>query len=171
MQMAKEKYTVCLWSGAGYYLHAIEVYEESEEEALSKAVLRAFKENHRILGFKATEQEIKRICSNYKEEIKNYENEDEFITNYLNYHFLDSIGYYIHMDNTRIEKGWELYNNRTPMRDLYEYVGENYLNMSKEQLRGYIVETLYRLSNILNKTEYLEICDMIEEDVDPSSVE
>lgn len=40
------------------------------------------------------------------------------------------------------------------MKDLFQYVAENYYKMSKDELRTIATEALYHLSTILNKEQY-----------------
>jgi len=106
-----DEYTVCLWPGAGYVLYAFEVTAFNDEEALEKAVKKALDTNRNILGFYSNKHEIKELLYYYKEETKKYEDNHDFITQYLNYYYIDGLNYYVHMDNTKIENGWNLYDN------------------------------------------------------------
>ena len=112
-----EKFTVCLWPGSGYWLLPLEVLADNEEEALTEAVKRAINEEYRILGFESTEENIKEKTEYYEKELEKYEDEYEFITNHLNYYFIDELNYYLNMDNTKIEKGWGKYNNSIPLEE------------------------------------------------------
>ncbi|NCU41494.1 MAG: hypothetical protein EOM19_02080 [Candidatus Moranbacteria bacterium] len=112
----EKKYTICLWPGMGYWLFPFEVLAYHEEEALTKAVERAQNEDYGILGFKSDdEKEMKSLLEYYEKERKEYEDDHEFITNYLNYTFLGDINYYLNMENTRIEEGWNRYPNSIPL--------------------------------------------------------
>lgn len=110
-----EKFTVCLWPGAGYILFAIEVLASSEEDALTKAVERALNEEYSILGFEDTEEKVNDLLSYYAKEYEKYDDYLEFFTSYLNYYYIGDLNYFIHMDNTKIMKGWGLYENSIPM--------------------------------------------------------
>lgn len=109
-----EKFTVCLWPGAGYILFPFEVEAESEVEALYKAVERAKKEDYSILGFDYSEEKINEMCADYPES-KNWEHKSDFVEEHLNYYFMDETGYFLNMDNTKINEGWGLYENSIPM--------------------------------------------------------
>lgn len=113
----EKKFTVCLWPGAGYITFPIEVLASSEEDALTKAVERALVEDISIYGFKDTEEEVNDLLSYYAEEYKEYDDYLEFFTSYLNYHYISDLNYFVHMDNTKIEEGWNLYENNIPLKE------------------------------------------------------
>lgn len=119
-------YTVLLWPGMGYILFPFEVKAKDAEEALERAFERSKKENYQILHIESTKEELERIKKDYEKEILNFCNRrkitkvteeelEEFITGYLNYYFLSYNGIYLNMDNTRIEEGWNLYENSIPL--------------------------------------------------------
>lgn len=111
-----EKFTVCLWPGAGYITFAIEVLASSEEDALTKAVERALNEDISIYGFEDTEENVNDLLWFYPEDYKEYDDYLEFFTSCLNYHYIGDLNYFVHMDNTKIEKGWGLYENSIPLK-------------------------------------------------------
>ncbi|NCC55434.1 MAG: hypothetical protein EOM11_08150 [Erysipelotrichia bacterium] len=113
----ENKYTVNLWPGAGYITFAIEVLASSEEDALTKAVERALAEDIPIYGFKDTEEKVNDLLSYYAKEYEAYDDYHEFFTSFLNYYYVGDLNYYVHMDNTKIEKGWNLYENNIPLKE------------------------------------------------------
>ena len=103
---------VLIWSGAGYHLAEFWVYVKGDdaEAALEQAV--AWCDNHedgKDLIF--TINEVEDMAEqDYAEELANYDGDlDEFITNYLNYVYVDateygaSQPYYVLGENLRIE--------------------------------------------------------------------
>jgi hypothetical protein len=112
---SENKFTVCLWPGSGYVLFPFEVEAESETEVLENAVKKALDTNHNILGFYRNKKEIKELLYYYKEERKKFDRDYEFITQYLNYYFIEELNYFVSMENTKIEKGWNLYENSIPL--------------------------------------------------------
>lgn len=109
-----KKYTVCFWPGAGYMLLPFEVEAENTIDALYKAVERAKKEEYNILGFDYTEEKVNELCEYYPES-KDYEYKSDFIEEFLNYYFMDEIGYYLNMDNTKVFTGWNKFSNSIPL--------------------------------------------------------
>jgi hypothetical protein len=114
----EKKFTVSLWPGAGYSLFPIEVLASSEEEALTEAVKRAINEDYFIYGFKNKEEEVNDLLSYYNEEFKCYVDYYEFFTSYLNYYYIDELDYFVHMDNTKILEGWNLFYNSIPLKEI-----------------------------------------------------
>lgn len=112
-----KQYTVCLWPGAGYVLYAFEVEAESEDDALTKAVERALAEDFNIYGFEDTEEKVNDLLAYYAKEYEDYDDYLEFFTSFLNYHYIGDLNYFVHMDNTRINKGWNLYENSIPLKE------------------------------------------------------
>lgn len=102
---------VCLWSGAGYDLAEFYVYIKGDDAqaALEKTV--AYCEQNGYTGFILDTNEIEDMAEkDYAEEVANYDGDlDEFITNYLNYVYVDATmdgatkPYYVYGENLRIE--------------------------------------------------------------------
>ena len=47
------------------------------------------------------------------------------------------------------------------MKDLYQYIAENYYNMSKDDLRTVAMEALYHLSTLMDVSKYQAINEEI----------
>lgn len=162
----EEKFTVCIHHGGGYFLTPIEVEASGEQEALSKAVSRCLNEGYAIGGFKWTEEEMKELIEYYEKEREEYEDDYDFVTQHLNYYLIEEENFFLKMDNVRIEKGWNLYENSVPLKiKLWELIQNEWETMSKETLMKYTLETLARLKENTTEADWYDECEIIHNNV------
>ncbi len=129
-----KNFTVCLYPGAGYGLFPFEVEAENEEDALMEAVKRSVKEDFSVDGFKWTEEQMKEVIEYYKKERKKYSSDFDFVTEYLNYHYISELDFFVKMDNVRIQKGWDLYDNSIKLKEAQLRKDETYFETEQEEV-------------------------------------
>lgn len=167
-----KNFTVSIYPGGGYFLTPIEVEASGEHEALTKAVSRCLNEGYAISGFKWTEKEMKEVIEYYKKEREEYEDDYDFVTQHLNYFLVEEENFFLRMDNVRIEKGWNLYENSIPLKvKVWELIQKEWENMEKETLMKYVLETLARLKENTTEPDFENECDIIYEKVNPKEEE
>lgn len=123
MSKTKNKWTVCLYPGAGAWVTPYEVTAENEEEALEKAVLACLGEDDENAYLMLDGgMEYYETFAFFDEEFKQWkkersDDEYEFLTEYLNMGYFDLSAHgkknvwLKHMEHVRIEKGIGLYEN------------------------------------------------------------
>jgi hypothetical protein len=162
----EKKYTVLIHPGGGYFLNPVEVLADSEEDALEKAVHRCLVEDIGMDFLENKPSEIKKVTDYFKKERKKYEDDFEFLTEHLNYRYMENDNIYVRMTETRIKKGWNLYDNSNPLPiALWDHIQKNWESMSKEELMKYSLEALYQLKENTSEKDWIDACQSIYEKV------